>query len=264
MIHRVPGVPAFRRLPVNEVGRDLIVSDIHGCFGLLAELLIKANFDESKDRLIIAGDLVDRGPQSEKALDWLCRPYVHVIRGNHDEMVIIAAENNGYSLHEKNGGEWFVKVMRDDPELADDFRSHFSGLPLALEIPCKDGRTFGVVHAECPTFDWNRFTSLLQNSNDVEFNQVAKAAIEMRTRIYSRDDDPVTGIDLVFVGHTPVSQPMKYGNTIYIDTGAVFSDGRLTLMQMDTQETWTMTRKQHRASMWERKFKGDAEHQLQR
>lgn len=264
MICRVPGVPAFRRLPLNEAGRDLIVSDVHGCFGLLKEVLVKANFDETKDRLIIAGDLVDRGPQSEKALDWLNRPYVHAVRGNHDEMVIVAAENNGYWLHEENGGEWFVKVMREDPALAEDFNAYFKGLPLALEIPSKDGRTFGVVHAECPTFDWNRFTSLLQHGNQVEFDQVATAALEMRTRIYSKDEDPVTGIDLVFVGHTPVNQPMKYGNTVYIDTGAVFSGGRLTLMQMDTQEVWTMTREQHRASMWERKFKGDPEHELNR
>lgn len=262
-ITRIPGVPTFRRLPVNDLGKDYIVSDVHGCYSLLDELLKTVNFDETKDRLIIAGDLVDRGAESHKALDWLLRKYVHAVRGNHDEMLLVAAANNGDQTHEDNGGEWYAKLMRDDPDLAEDFNAHFSGLPLALEILCKDGRRFGVVHAECPTFDWDRFTGILEGKEgDETFGLVAVSALMMRNRIYNKDDEPITGIDLIFVGHTPVTSPMKYGNTIYIDTGAVFSDGCLTLMQMDTQETWSMTRKQQRASLWERKFKGDTSHEL--
>jgi serine/threonine protein phosphatase 1 len=263
MIRRIPGVPMLRRLTVNTLGRDLIVTDVHGCFGLLEELLTLAEFDESKDRLIIAGDLTDRGPESHKALDWVLKGSAEIIRGNHCQMVIEHFENGSHYIHEENGGEWFVKMLKDDLERADEFHSWFSGLPIALEIPCKDGRTFGVVHAECPTFDWKTFTDILEGEGDaLRFHTAVTAALEMRTRVYAKDDTPVTGIDLIFVGHTPVERPLVYGNTVYLDTGAVFDEGHMTLMQMDTQETWTMTRAQHREKMWKKKFRSDPSHEI--
>ena len=43
-------------------GRLLVLGDLHGCKDELAELLLKANYTHGKDNLILAGDLVDKGP----------------------------------------------------------------------------------------------------------------------------------------------------------------------------------------------------------
>ena len=43
-------------------GRLLVVGDVHGCKDELAELLAKANYTHGQDNLILAGDLVDKGP----------------------------------------------------------------------------------------------------------------------------------------------------------------------------------------------------------
>src|SRR3546814_1255791 len=51
-------------LPSNDIGRDFIVGDLHGCLDLLQAELTRIEFDRSKDRLFSVGDLVDRGPDS--------------------------------------------------------------------------------------------------------------------------------------------------------------------------------------------------------
>jgi serine/threonine protein phosphatase 1 len=248
MFERIPGVPLVRRLPANTRGRDFIVADVHGCFTLLQRLLDKVSFDPAKDRLFIAGDLVDRGPESIKALEWLAKPWVHAIGGNHDLMLVEAAENGGSEHHEENGGEWFVPIMRDQPDLAAEFAQVFNGLPIAIEVESRDGRRFGIVHAECPHFDWNDFTYALEHENNPkDLDRIVQSATWMRTRISLKDLTPVTGIDTVFVGHTPVTSSQQLGNTVYIDTRASSDKGYLTLVQMDNRLEWTLSRPELRA-----------------
>jgi serine/threonine protein phosphatase 1 len=69
----------------NTRGRDLIVGDIHGCFSRLGAHLNYLQFDPARDRLFSVGDLIDRGPESEHALEWLAQPWFHAVKGNHEE-----------------------------------------------------------------------------------------------------------------------------------------------------------------------------------
>lgn len=78
----------FLRLAANTQGRDLAVGDIHGHFGRLVMCLEQAGFDPAVDRLFSVGDLVDRGPYSEAALQWLDRPWFHAVQGNHEALAI--------------------------------------------------------------------------------------------------------------------------------------------------------------------------------
>ena len=63
-----------------------VISDIHGCYEEFITMLDKIGFSGA-DRLILAGDYVDRGKDSFRMLKWLeQRPEnVYAIRGNHDE-----------------------------------------------------------------------------------------------------------------------------------------------------------------------------------
>ena len=40
------------------------------------------------------------------------------------------------------------------------------------------------------------------------------------------------GIDKLYVGHTPLNEVTILGNTVFIDTGAVFDGGKLTIMEI--------------------------------
>lgn len=63
-----------------------VMSDIHGCYDLLQQMLEKIEFSE-EDQLIIAGDYIDRGPQSYEMLKWIenCPDNVLLLCGNHDK-----------------------------------------------------------------------------------------------------------------------------------------------------------------------------------
>ena len=63
-----------------------VMSDIHGCYDKMMEMLQKIEFSPS-DKLIIAGDYVDRGLQIYETLNWIMNPPENVVllRGNHDE-----------------------------------------------------------------------------------------------------------------------------------------------------------------------------------
>lgn len=76
------------RHPANTLGRDFVVGDLHGCVDVLRALLHDVRFDPARDRLFSVGDLVDRGPASEAALELLDRPWCHVVRGNHEEVPV--------------------------------------------------------------------------------------------------------------------------------------------------------------------------------
>jgi serine/threonine protein phosphatase 1 len=218
-------VELIKKFKANEKGRDFVVGDIHGCFTMLREKLAEVDFDESKDRLFSVGDLVDRGFESELALEWLFKPFFHAVRGNHEQMAIDYM--NGYSdpmLYGMNGGSWFMELPTS---MQMEFMRVFDELPYAIEIETSDG-LIGVIHAECPVADWNDLEAAFTGENAESFKQMA---IWNRSRVTSGNDAPVENIDLVIVGHTPMQHPLQLGNVIYIDTGAVFGR-QLTLAQV--------------------------------
>jgi bis(5'-nucleosyl)-tetraphosphatase (symmetrical) len=62
------------------------VGDIQGCFEEFKEGLDLIKFKSSKDFLWITGDLINRGPESLKVLEYVfkIKNSVHIVLGNHD------------------------------------------------------------------------------------------------------------------------------------------------------------------------------------
>lgn len=69
------------------------IGDIQGCFGTFRRLLDRIEFDASRDRVLLVGDLVNRGPQSAEVLRWAMRNEraVRTVLGNHDLHLIARA-----------------------------------------------------------------------------------------------------------------------------------------------------------------------------
>jgi len=66
----------YRRVARNVAGRDFIAGDLHGTLTEFLKALNAAGFDENAgDRLFLAGDLVDRGPESDRMLRLLEQPW---------------------------------------------------------------------------------------------------------------------------------------------------------------------------------------------
>lgn len=141
-----------KRFTKNVGGRDFAIGDIHGHFSLLATALAAIGFNESTDRLFSVGDLVDRGPESHLALEWLAKPWFHAVQGNHEDMAI--RWPNGFmdaGNYTSNGGGWNVA---NTPDVRRQFSDAFNMLPVAMQVDT-DGGPVGIVHADCPFASWS-------------------------------------------------------------------------------------------------------------
>ncbi len=69
------------------------IGDIQGCYRTLERLLERIEFDSARDRLLLVGDLVNRGPHSADVLRWAMRNdrAVRTVLGNHDLHLIARA-----------------------------------------------------------------------------------------------------------------------------------------------------------------------------
>lgn len=79
-----------------------VMSDIHGCYDELLQMLKQIDFSNN-DRLIIAGDYIDRGSQSYEMLKWIEHKPKNVIllRGNHDEEFAYCIDLMGIMFEKK-------------------------------------------------------------------------------------------------------------------------------------------------------------------
>lgn len=226
-------VEPVMRFGENTVGRDFVVGDVHGMFTALREVLDTAGFDPEKDRVFSVGDLVDRGPESDEALDWLRQPWFFACRGNHEQFALDSDDPEQMSLWvEHNGGEWWLAVDEDTRKL---FLEEFRRMPLAMEVDTAGGR-IGIVHADVPPLmSWSAFVALLESGDE----DACFYAMWSRNRVAGVVSSlPVRGgVERVYCGHTPTREMVVVDNVYYIDTGAVYcadgyADARLTLLEI--------------------------------
>ncbi|KGC13580.1 calcineurin-like phosphoesterase family protein [Burkholderia gladioli] len=217
----------------NSEGRDFAVGDIHGHFSRLEAALMSIKFDPSHDRLFSVGDLVDRGPESERALGYIDMPWFHAVRGNHEDMAIRwPAGNMDAGNYVANGGAWNVS---NPPFAAQAISDALSMLPIAIEVETSSG-TVGIVHADCPFPTWRDFVVSLDDSgmSNKMRKLVFEAALWSRERIQSEDRSGIPDVRAVIVGHTPLKHTVVLGNVYHIDTGGWTRDGKFTLLELDS------------------------------
>ncbi len=221
-------MPRFAR---NTTGRDFAVGDIHGCFSDLARGLKAISFDPLVDRLFSVGDLVDRGPESEQALEWLDRPWFHAICGNHDFLAWRSALGIPFREvnHVRNGGAWLEKVTgAKRSRLGRQLRA----LPLAIEVETSLGLV-GLVHADCPFDDWLEMQRVPWASIDPtsSITQCCLWSIERYRRQYA---SPIRNVRAVLHGHMTVGYVKVLGNVHFIDTGGWKPGGCFSFLELDS------------------------------
>lgn len=87
----------IEKINIDENKRIIVISDIHGHYDHLTNLLSKARFSKD-DILIILGDMIDKGPKSLETLRYimdLCKTHiVYPIMGNVDAHRLQMIEND--------------------------------------------------------------------------------------------------------------------------------------------------------------------------
>lgn len=195
------------------------MGDIHGAFPLVAHALTQLEFDPRADRLICAGDLVDRGQYNTEARAFLNEPWVVSGRGNHEQMLLDAYEwgdpdPRNLPLLARNGAGWFEHAsVQHRRGLLEAFRA----MPLAIEVETPHGLV-GVIHAEVPVgMSWQECTRRLRALDGAS----CLSAMWGRERASHDIVAPVDGVWRVFCGHTVFARRARWkGNVCFADTGA--------------------------------------------
>src|SRR5512143_2009338 len=89
MIHSLLSKAVRRKNRIRmETKRTIFVSDVHGCLVELKQLQAKLNYNPDEDRMILLGDLIDRGPDSAGVVRYARETKLECIMGNHEHKFI--------------------------------------------------------------------------------------------------------------------------------------------------------------------------------
>jgi hypothetical protein len=191
----------------------VIVGDVHGCTAELEELLEQLRFVEGRDRLVLVGDLVVRGPDSRGALALAKRLAARAVRGNHEERLL------AWRRRTKPLGPEHERLAR---VLSEDEWRMLEEMPFWVDLPEHGVR---VVHAGVVP--------------GLPIEQTPpEALLKMRTldgkNRWSDEPDAgplwgsrYAGPPHVIFGHNARAQPQLHEWATGIDTGCVYG-GRLT------------------------------------
>ena len=121
-----------------------VIGDVQGCYSELQALVKKIKFNPSKDKIIFAGDLVNRGNQSLEVMEF-CMKYkgsIKAVLGNHDFYLL-------YLIEHQKKNKSLKKVL--ESRNIQKYHSWLKKLPLLLEVKIKETKeTFWISHAGIP------------------------------------------------------------------------------------------------------------------
>ena len=266
-----PAEPIVHHEPNTKGGRDLVAGDLHGYFDTLEEALKTLRFDPAHDRLFGVGDLVDRGPRSENAIEWLEQRRIASVRGNHEQMMVNALVLDGGWLHASGpsrtwnefGGWWWYEDWFDQAFESDDARERalerrcarwldaLHKVPFLRTIETPAGPV-GIAHTLELTVSWTELEATIQAlaergadaenahpyyaTRDLPEETLWRRPTVERT---GRDDtalpEAIDDVALVLTGHTPgAGARWTRANVLCIDTG-LDSDElvQLTIAEID-------------------------------
>ncbi len=197
-------------------GRIIAVGDIHGCFQEFEDLLERLSLQKG-DQLILLGDLVNRGPDSNKVLDLARTHRALSLLGNHELRLLTYNRTRDASVLKEGDA---VTAQRLRPE---DW-AYLEAMPLTHHI--EELNTVFVHGGFLPTEPWAR-----QPAQVVTRIQVIDREGKPRKRADAPDcpvwADLWSGPPFVVYGHTPRPEIYKLKWSVGIDTGCA-NGGYLT------------------------------------
>lgn len=198
-------------------GRTLVVGDIHGCLDEFTALLDEVGYRHGRDRLILLGDLVNRGPNSHGVLRLAQDLGAECVIGNHERRLLRYRDTGEESVLKS-----YDRDTIDNLEEA-DWRFMAAFLPW-VEIPRHEAVC---VHAGfLPGVPW-------RTQGPEIFTRIQ--VIDSQGRPAKRGDAPASplwawrwrGPPFVVYGHTPQPEVERNPWSLGLDTGCVYG-GKLT------------------------------------
>lgn len=110
--------------------RTLFIGDVHGCAEELDRLLEACDWRAGRDRVVLVGDLVAKGPDSAGVVRRAREHGFHAVQGNHDAHVV--RFRNGLARQGKRPSPEHQQVL---DTLSDADFAWLEALPLWLRFP---------------------------------------------------------------------------------------------------------------------------------
>ena len=196
--------------------RTIVIGDVHGCADEFEELLEALELAPD-DRVIQAGDLINRGPDSHRTIQ-LARDYkVQCIIGNHELRLLTARSQKKPALLKDYDFPTIKQLTKHDWKFLDK-------MPNYIYDPQID--TVIVHGGFLPDKPWKK-----QSVQTITTIQVIDKNSKPAKRSAAPDAPPWAdswpGKPFVVYGHTPRPNVLERPGSIGIDTGCVYG-GHLT------------------------------------
>jgi len=221
----------IQHVEANTRGRDFVVGDIHGWYDPLMAELEAVCFDRAVDRLFSVGDLINRGPDSERCLLLTREPWFFAVRGNHEQILfnwLRQPEEVDVAAWMRYGGKAWLgpgpeHYFARHPELKRHAQQLAEQMPWVIELEVGDGRRIGISHSTFPLDEWADLALRLPFEPGLQ-----EALLWERPVKQPGFRHWVEGIDLTVHGHVILPSVQRHGNGLYIDTGAALFGQPLT------------------------------------
>lgn len=220
-----------------ETKRHIFIGDIHGCLDEFNELLDKLSYNPQTDRLILLGDLVDRGPDSVGVVRKAREMKLESLMGNHEHKYIKWFRSQGSRVDVYDRADYYnqlsdqdITYIHDMPtyiELDDVIAVH-AGLKPGIRL--SEQRKDDLMYLRYTDSD-RKFISLKK------INKLGKEATGALfwTEFWQGPKSVVYGHNVHSYEH-PLIEEVAPGVTCYgLDTGCCFG-GRLTALIWETKE----------------------------
>ncbi|MBS4172060.1 bis(5'-nucleosyl)-tetraphosphatase PrpE [Bacillus sp. FJAT-49736] len=222
-----------------------IIGDIHGCFSEFQQLTLKLGYvwDEgipvhpSKRKLGFVGDLTDRGSDSLKVMETVYQLWkkqlAYYVPGNHcNKLYRYFLGNKVQITHglETTVAELSVCTEEERNYFRDIFLELYENSPLYLQL---NQNKLVIAHAGIREDYIGKINSKVKTF--VLYGDITGEKHEDGSPVRRDWAKKYHGKATIVYGHTPVSEPRFVGNTVNIDTGAVFG-GKLTALRYPEME----------------------------
>ncbi len=224
------------------------MGDIHGCLSSFERLLAAIKADDAarapaRTTLILLGDLVDRGPDSRGVVERALHlgfefPASVLIKGNHEEIMLAAAEGDRSSLQLFNrvGGRETMLSYGVDPRTYDEASLEELAVLIDERVPAAHRLFLDAGRDQVTIGDYLFVHAGIRPSVPLE----AQRAADLRWIREPFLSHRAAHAAMVVHGHTITEEPDVRANRIGIDTGA-YAGGPLTAIGLEGSERWFLT-----------------------
>lgn len=240
------------RKPLTTNGRRIYaIGDVHGCFELLIDLLMRIKRDNdarpsAETLIVMLGDYIDRGPQSRQVCELLSRITIsrafHCLKGNHEQIMLDILDGDETMVVSwlEFGGREALLSWKMDIELIHGVESGKLD-PILLVEAFRSLISPNVV-------EWMRGLPSFHQEGDYLF---VHAGVRPKAGLDIQGDQEFLWIREPFLssryahpwrvvhGHTQTQEVEMLSNRIGIDTGA-YRTGILTAVGIQDDECWSI------------------------